>query len=67
MYGPQKRNYGVSFKEPFLKFSTQVKNKKRNIIKGSDRLGNVVELSICGVVENFFWIHLRHMKLFKDL
>ena len=37
------------------------------VLKGSDWLCKVVELSMPSVVENFFRIHLRHISLFKDL
>jgi len=32
-------------------------------VTGNVRLMN----RVCSVVENFFWIHLRHIKLLKDL
>ena len=45
----------------------KVKGSSYLFFKGSDRICQVVELSMCSVVENFFRIHLRNIKLFKDL
>ena len=44
-----------------------VVDKLRPNIKGSDRLCKVVELSIQCCGKNFFWIHFRRIKRFKDL
>ena len=48
-------------------FTTTLQGKLREpMVKGSDRLCKVVKLC-SSVVENFFRIHLRNIKLFKDL
>ena len=38
-----------------------------NMFKGSDRLCMVVELSMHGIEEKFFRIHLRRIKRFYDV
>ena len=57
-------NYHNSVQNSDNQKTVKEEDDNRAILKGSDRLCKVVELSMCSVVDKFFRIHLRHKKLF---